>query len=187
MSIIPDKLPEQSLRALEQILADQRINRDKDKVCLVGIRGFFRDSMGVPGQNDIAMYDDAFFLVAPGRVIAFNANTDPSAGKAGIAVLIPGVHRYTRGLHGISRGPGYPAFIPNTPGKKLPVRRNGQTKVSIGVAINIHRGGNNVTSSAGCQTVPPAQWQRFYDGVDYLMTTYNQDDFPYVLIEKPNL
>ena len=37
-----------------------------------------------------------------------------------------------------------------------------------GVAINIHRGGNTTTSSEGCQTIPPRQWDTFIAQVDTL-------------------
>ena len=68
-----------------------------DKVFLLGIRGF-----GEPVQeNRRGIYDDAIFLVTPETTLGFNANTDPSITRRGIAVLQPGKYQYRQGLHGI--------------------------------------------------------------------------------------
>lgn len=68
-----------------------------DSVFLLGIRGFFD-----PGaENKRGIYDDAIFLVTPDGCLGFNANTDPSITRKGIAVLQPGKYDYRQGLHGI--------------------------------------------------------------------------------------
>lgn len=68
------------------------------RLSVVGVRGYYRDTLGAVGRNDRAMYDDALFIVADEAFAAFNANTDPSgyrngrgtgAGK-GMASLNPG-------------------------------------------------------------------------------------------------
>lgn len=68
-----------------------------DNVFLLGIRGFNAPA----DQNKRGIYDDAIFLVTPSECIGYNANTDPSINRKGIAVLQPGVYKYKQGLHGI--------------------------------------------------------------------------------------
>lgn len=155
-------------------------------VYLVGVRGYYRDTMGKVGTNDRGIYDDALFIVGPETFTAFNANTDPSAWRPKIATLIPGVHLYRPGNHGISRpGGGYPAFRPATKNEELPVTRDGVALPWPGVAINIHRGGNNTTSSEGCQTVPPKQWGLFHGLMTKELKAAGQKTFPYILLEGP--
>lgn len=153
-----------------------------DKLVVVGIRGYYKTTMGNPVANDRGIYDDAFFVVSPTVFASFNGNTDPSVAKTGIASLKPGVHRYRKGNHGITRpGGGYPAFRPNTKDEALPVIRDGGGE-SLGIAINIHKGSLNSTSSLGCQTVYPTQWDAFKALVDSQLTLYSQKDFPYLLV-----
>lgn len=158
-------------------------------VYLAGVRGYYFDTMGKAGANDRGIYDDAIFVFGPMTFAAFNANTDPSAFKPGVASLLPGVHWYRPGNHGISKpGGGYPAFRPATKGEMLPVRRDGEAAVPSkrpGVAINIHKGGYNTTSSAGCQTIHPSQWTAFHALVTAELKRAGQPKFPYILIEGP--
>lgn len=155
-------------------------------VALLGIRGYFLNTMGKPLENDRGLYDDAIIVISPTSFMAFNANTDPSKYKFGVASLLPGTHWYKRGNHGISRpGGGYPAFRPATLQEKLPVSRDGvKSNPAPGVAINIHRGGYSTTSSEGCQTIYPDQWDEFYALVDCELKRHKQDKFPYVLVEN---
>lgn len=177
--MLPNTRPQQAKQKTQALLSKAGV---ADAVSLVGIRGYYRDTMGQPGVNDRGIYDDAIFLVSPCAYVAFNANTDPSVHRKGIAVLKPGVHRYRKGNHGISKGPGYPALRPATPGEQLPVTRDGEGD-SMGVAINIHRGGYNTTSSLGCQTIPPSQWQAFIALVYSEMNRHGQKTIPYLLTE----
>lgn len=151
-------------------------------VYLVGIRGYYLNSMGKPGENDRGIYDDAIILVGPNLYETFNGNTDPSRYKAGIATLIPGLHYYRKGRHGISKGSGYPAFRPDTADESLPVTRDGQEGIKKGIAINIHKGGYNTTSSEGCQTIHPDQWQKFITKAYKAMDLEGQRRIPYILI-----
>ena len=153
---------------------------------VVGVRGYYEDTMGKPGQNDRGLYDDALFIVGPSVFKSFNANTDPSQFKPGIATLVPGVHWYRPGNHGISKpGGGYPAFRPATPGEALPVYRDGQPRKTTGVALNIHRGGYTTTSSAGCQTIHPDQWDDFHRTLTLQLAAAKQLRFPYILTDQP--
>ena len=155
---------------------------------LVGTRAYFEKTMGGPG-NDRGIYDDAIHVVSSLHFSGFQANTDPSVFRPGLASLLPGCHLYRPGNHGISKpGGGYPAFRPATPGEELPVRRDGEATVPSkrpGVAIDIHRGGRNGTSSLGCQTIHPDQWDAFYALVHLAMRQAKQTTFYYILIEGP--
>ena len=177
--MLPSSRPQQKKEVTERLLKKAGVN---DDVALVGIRGYYLDSMGIVGKNDRNIYDDAIFVVSPNVYATFNANTDPSAFRKGVASLVPGVHMYRKGNHGISRGPGYPALRPATKKEALPVFRD-DVGVSIGYNINIHRGGHNTTSSLGCQTIPPSQWLAFQTLVYEEMDRYSQKTIPYLLIE----
>lgn len=157
-----------------------------EQVWIVGIRGYYLNSMGKPAVNDINLYDDAIFLVSPDLFIAVNANTDPSKQYPGIATLIPGVHYYKIGGHHISEpAKRYPAFRPASPDESVPVTRAGKQGIFKGIAINIHRGGVNTTSSLGCQTVIPDEWLDFQEKAYLQLKKYNlQNRFPYILIEQ---
>lgn len=154
------------------------------QVALLGIRGYYEKTMGDPSKNDRGIYDDAIFIISPDHFSAYNANTDPSKFRKGIAMLKPGTHYYRKGKHGISKpGGGYPALRPATSGEKLPVTRDGEGD-SMGIAINIHKGGYNTTSSEGCQTIYPDQWTEFIKTVYAQMDKYGQDKIAYVLMEE---
>ena len=153
---------------------------------IFGCRAYYLRTMGNPDKNDRNIYDDAIAVVGPDTFAMFNANTDPSPFRKGVATLLAGVHPYRFGKHGISTpSGGYPAMRPNTKGEELPVKRDGEDKVpseTPGVAINIHRGGINTTSSLGCQTVHPTQWDAFYNLAKHEM---QGKPFYYVLVDGP--
>lgn len=185
MTIIPatrPAAPRDSVARKIEALLPRAYHAD---VILYAVRGYFRDTMGAPGRNDRGLYDDAVFVFSPTAFVAFNANVDPSIERAGIATLAPGVYLYRRGRHGISRGPGYPALRPATPDEALPVYRDGESGISKrpGIAINIHRGGETRTSSEGCQTIPPSQWNAFISLVYGELERHAQELIPYILEE----
>lgn len=159
------------------------------------VRAYYDPSMGKPG-NDVGMYDDAAFIVAPGHFSSWNANTDPSrygwnpnADKY-IARLKPGVYTYYRLKHKMNSPSGYMAFgqgdMPVTVER---IRENGtvaQTEKGC-FGINLHRGGVNGTSSEGCMTIPTEQWADFDKT---LMSVLEYDSllragFPLILIDGP--
>jgi lysozyme len=184
----PQSKPQMTLAQLQSKLgATLKIN----PVVLVAVRGYYLDSMGKAGVNDRGIYDDAVFAISPTMFASFNFNVDPSVHRAGIASILPGVHWFRRGRHGISRDrPGkivsYPAFRPATPGERLPVSRDGEPGRSKrdGVATNIHKGSRTTTSSEGCLTVPPDQWPEFYAIVDAEMRRHGVTKFPVILAEN---
>ena len=185
MSMIPAARPRLSEAQVRDRLRRANIT---DAVAVLASRGYYAQTMGPTPGNDRGIYDDAMWIVSPAGVVAFNANTDPSVHRQGIAKLVPGVHRYRPGRHGISRDrPGkivsYPAFRPATRGEQLPVTRDGVVNPRPGIAINIHRGSRTSTSSEGCLTIPPDQWPAFQALLMEQLKRHNQRDFPLVLLE----
>jgi lysozyme len=182
------KKPQRGLEWLKPILKNAKLFKT-DKVVLIGLRGYFRDSMGVKGKNDRGIYDDAFFWVEleTGIVHQYNGNTDPSAyrkGKGfgsgkGMASLVPGTWRYQIGLHR-----GYAAFRQAAP---VTVMRDGTPDYpeTGWFGINIHSGSARGTSSLGCQTTPNTQWKEFQLlGYRLLKAAGQSSNFPYVLVEQ---
>lgn len=160
-------------------------------VFIIAFRGYYMDTMGVPGKNDRGIYDDCICVASNSVFMTFNGNTDPSRfrpatkDQQGVATLIPGVYPYRKGKHGIATHTdgGYWAFRPATKNEAVPVTRDGQTGTFEGIAINIHKGGYGTTSSEGCQTIHPDQWNDFRDTVYDLMAQCNQDKILYVLAD----
>jgi lysozyme len=175
--MIPKSTPKQSKEKSLSMIKKAGITAS---VVLLGIRGYYSETFP-PAGNQRGIYDDAIFVVSPEAYVSFNANTDPTVYRKGIASLVPGVHIYKKGKHGISKGPGYPALRPATKNEALPVYRDGEG-ISIGYHINIHRGGKS-TSSLGCQTIPPSQWDSFISLVYDQMDRFSQKTIPYLLIE----
>ena len=178
MSIIPKSKPQAKAQEITKLVPKDIA--EKYAVVLVGVRGYYLDTMGKKGVNDRGIYDDAMFLITPDTFASFNANTDPSAFRKGVSVLKKGVHFYNKGKHKINSPKGYAAFRPATKDEGLPVTRDGQGD-SIGYAINIHKGSNTGTSSLGCQTIPPAQWEAFRAITYAAMDKAGQKIIPYVL------
>lgn len=139
-------------------------------VLIVGVRGYYRDSLGKVGENDRRIYDDALFVISAGRMEAFNANTDPNgyrpgkgtgAGK-GMAVLQAGVWPVYR----LDKHKGEYLAVCQRAGPVVVMRDGTPPYPDRGnFGINIHKGGLNGTSSEGCQTLPPSQWPVFLSAV----------------------
>jgi lysozyme len=158
---------------------------DQFPVKLLGIRGYYKDSIGKPGMNDIDVYDDALIVVAPSHYSTWNFNTDPTRYEKTIARLKEGgPYLYKIGLHNMKHP--YEAL-----------RQWGRVTVIRGTAadereetdtadhpffIDIHKGGVNTTSSLGCQTLPLSQWDEFLKTVKYQIKLNKQSIIPYCLI-----
>ncbi len=159
---------------------------DEYQVKLLGIRGYYKNTMGAPGKNDIGIYDDAIFILAPNKLmLSYNANTDPSRiYNAHTAVLkAGGPYIYKIGLHGISGPKPYRALRQHG---RVTVLRNGKEDTDTAAApfyIDIHKGGYNTTSSLGCQTIHPDQWPDFFANTETLMDKNRQQFIPYCLVE----
>jgi lysozyme len=181
------KIPNRPARArewVETLLRNYGVSPEKP--ALVGCRGYFRDSMGDVGENDRGIYDDAVFLISPSTFTAFNFNTDPTAEfKRGLATLQAGkVWQYKLGVHGITTKPVSQQYMALVQAAPVTVIRDGKGPDTGWFGINIHRGGNTTTSSLGCQTVPPRQWEEFFAAVQGQMQRAGVSVIPYLLIEQ---
>lgn len=185
MSLVPASKPQMKEADLRARMSAAGIS---EAVCVVGLRGYYRDSMGKPGVNDRGIYDDALFVIAPGLFASFNANTDPSAYRPGhgegaakgMACLKVGLyHAHRLGLH---RGK-YMALIQT--GGPVTVIRDGTPPYedSGHFGINIHHGSYTGTSSLGCQTIHPDQWAAFISMVQKAMHDNHVLTMPYWLQE----
>ncbi len=186
--ILPPDRPQISAEEIDVVIANHRAKLGPpDKVVLVIWRGYFRDSMGVKGKNDVGIYDDAFFWRAPNAFSAWNGNSDPTrlgwnphAGKF-MARLAVGSWRFTKWKH---KGQ-YWAF--GQGGNKVTVERvredGSVARTESGTfGINIHKGSVNHTSSEGCQTIPPNQWEAFKATGYGLLDAWRQITFPVFVV-----
>ena len=104
--MLPPAQPQPDVDRVRRLLATLR---DEDRVLLLGVRGYYKRSMGNPAENDRGIYDDALILWNNGTIATWNFNTDPSryraatAERKGMAVLEPGRWLYKLGTHGLSR------------------------------------------------------------------------------------
>lgn len=191
-SIQPPSKPQALRDKIEAILKANNINLEAHPLVLVGIRGYYLDSMGAPGKNDRGIYDDALFWITQNSFVAFNGNTDPSRYKKGkgkgsqkgMACLNTGIWKYKTGMHnGVYK---HAAFIQDA---DVVVTRDGidgdyQDKGMFG--INIHRGGSG-TSSLGCQTLPVNQWDSFKAFGYAAVKNFNLKNFVYLLITEEQI
>ncbi len=163
--------PDITQEMLEKLLAPYSDELKKYDLSIIGIRGFF-PSIGPSGQNDRNVYDDAIILRVTSLNIlaAFNGNTDParihhgfgaSEQTKGMAVLKTGiwpVYRFDK-----HNGSQPHEAICQRLGSVTVTRDGNPPYLDTGnFCINIHRGGYTKTSSFGCQTIPPEQWDEFY-------------------------
>lgn len=201
-SLLPSARPEIGRHAAEQLL--HKAGVDISRPAILGRRGYYRDTMGVIGKNDRGLYDDALIVVTPTAYATFNANTDPSRAYPGVAVLEAGLWLFKLGIHNASKDPAahphYPALVQ---ADEVIVRRDDTKEFSAGTrherygeclgggrwrgwfGINNHRGGFTSTSSEGCQTVWPPQWEAYFELVKGEMKRYSQLCIPYLLTARP--
>lgn len=176
--LAPKSRPQATHSAILQHLEKAGLDIRKEKVVIVGVRGYYKRTMGDPFKNDRNLYDDAIFIVTEQSLAAFNANADPSVFRKGIATLQPGVYDVVKWKH---RGKYAALQI-----VKDVLKRDGQPGTSTGRrGINFHYGGNmSTTGSEGCQTFPPAQYWQFQGLVYELMDTHKKTSVKYVLVEE---
>lgn len=192
MQIVPAEKPGLSKSELHSLMAPYNIDRIKYPLVVVGIRGYYKNSMGAPNVNDRGMYDDAIFIDSAQATVAYNGNTDPSAyrlgtgtgPKKGIASLNPGawfVHRFD--LH-----KGKYLALCQRAGVVTVTRDGTPPYADTGFfGINIHRGSYHTTSSEGCQTIHPSQWDSFITLAEDQARRYSGGSWkslvvPYILI-----
>ena len=167
MGIKPKSKPRLTRDECEVLMKLNGLNHpDVYPLSVVGIRGYYLDSMGVKGENDRGMYDDAFFLISPDSFASFNANVDPSrvrngwgvGAQKGMASLKKGLYKaHTFGYHKNL----YLALVQRR--GVVTVIRDGTPPYSDTgyFGINIHKGPENSTGSLGCTTIPASQWGGF--------------------------
>jgi hypothetical protein len=160
---------------------------DVTKPFVLGRRGYYRDTMGVVGTNDRGIYDDAMLVVSPTAYATFNANCDPSSSGGHLASLVAGVYRYKIGIHHPGTPGAYRCLVQAGP---VTVHRDNGVTESGEFYIHVHRGGYSTTSSAGCQTVHPDQYDAFLALVEEEMLRHGGGlpieklTIPYVLTER---
>lgn len=160
------------------------------ELLVIGIRGYFLNSVGKKGENDF-LWDDAVIVYENGNLIkTFNGNTDPSKAKSDLAMLDTGVYQFAKGTHKNR----IKAFRAYPEGVRLKCKRQnskGEWKESLCSAINFHDGGLNDTWSAGCQTIinqgRQKQFDEFRDLVYKLMTKHKLKTFTYLLITESQM
>jgi hypothetical protein len=192
---LPAAKPRLSSTKLHEFIQPYYINRQEYPLIIVGIRGYYLNTLGVQGQNDRGIYDDALFIDSPNVTASFNANNDPSVirkgygtseGTKGMARLKTGLwkaHRfgYHRGL--------YLALVQRM-GQVTVIRDGNPDYEDTGnFGINIHKGGYNTTSSEGCQTIHPDQWASFINlakdqAVRFFQDKWDKVVIPYLLLEN---
>lgn len=160
------------------------------------MRGYYRDTFGVKGKNDVGVWDDAFvWLDKDGGFAAFNGNADPTRYKPRVATLkamLPGEKpwRYKKGNHGSAAYGPYPAY---RQAANVTVLRyvsgtdwTGWKPDTGQFGINIHHGSKssgNSTSSLGCLTIPYVQWKGFKSYGDMLISRQGVSDFAVMVID----
>lgn len=191
---IPSQKPRLSSIELRKRIAPFNLDRNKYPIVIIGIRGYYLNSMGQTRVNDRGIYDDAIFIDTPQVTAAFNANTDPTGYRKGVgfgqtkgmATLKPGLwlaHKF-----GSHKGK-YLAMIQRM-GEVTVIRDGTPPYEHTGYhGINIHKGGFKSTNSEGCQTIHPTQWDSFItlakdQAVRYFDGNWNKVVIPYVLLEN---
>src|SRR3990167_1587858 len=188
----PEK-PRLSTQKLVELLEPYNIDRKICPLIVVGIRGYYREQMGAPEVNDRGIYDDAIFICSPQAMVAYNGNTDPSkyrkgegdGAEKGMASLNPGVWY----AHRFDYHKGEYLALCQREGKVSVTRDGDPPYLDTGYfGINIHRGGYNTTSSEGCQTIHPSQWDSFIQLAEdqakrYYSSSWKSEVIPYVLLE----
>lgn len=177
---IPPSRPKLTKQEALDVLRKHDIRTDKP--ALLFVRGYYLNSMGKKGVNDVGVYDDAGFIVAPDFFASFNANTDPSKRGTGLAMVKTGAHRFYKGKH---RGK-YDALRYYPEGSRVPCLRDGRE--STARYINIHRGGYSNTWSEGCITIPTVpMWTEFQKAVYTVMDRYGLTSIQLLLVDSTDL
>lgn len=191
--ILPANKPRLSKAELDQMLKPYNIDRTKYPLIIVGIRGYYLNSLGEAGKNDRGIYDDALFIDSPFATASYNGNTDPAAYRRGQGIgSSKGMASLKAGVwyaHQFGNHRNYTAIV-QTAGMLTVIRDGNPDYEDSGYfGINIHRGGIGKTGSFGCQTIYPAQWDSFIQlATDHAKRLFgnrwNKVVIPYVLMEN---
>ncbi len=188
--IKPAERPQVKREVIEALLKGRGVT---EKCAVVGVRGYYLDTMGVVGKNDRGIYDDALIFIGPEAYVTFNGNVDPvgvkkgrgTGSKKGRASLKKGLYR----VHTLDLHKGQYLALCQRKGKVTVIRDglDGDYEDTGMFGINIHRGGLNAPSSIGCQTIYPDQWKMFITLAKEQMTRYKMKVIPYLLIDESEL
>jgi lysozyme len=183
--------PRISKQRIEEIIKAN--GGDVSKVNLVCIRGYYLDSMGVKGQNDRGIYDDAAIWYRPESFYTFQGNTDPSRVRKGFGfgaskgmanVKVGRWPKYFPGMHN-----GSVPHLAFRQGGPITVVRDGNPNYeNTGMfGCNVHRGGVNGTSSLGCITIAPKLWTLFKATGDAYLKAAGQKEFDLIMVNETDL
>lgn len=158
-------------------------------IALVGIRGYYKDTMGIRGKNDRGIFDDAIVLISPNVYATYNANVDPSRWGINTSINKPfaqlkeGKWLYKVGIHKRGKKGEHQALVQAA--KVTVIRKEkeeSELKEETGFfGINIHRASGSGTSSEGCQTIPASQWDSFINTVKSEMKREGITEIVYLL------
>lgn len=189
---IPKSKPKASrdlvIRKATEAWADKHGTSPLPERFVLAVRGYYDRTIGEPG-NDINAYDDAFFIVTPAAMTAWNGNTDPTrygwnpnADKF-MARLKPGCWWFGPLIH---RG-NYQAFGQVEPVTVERLRKDGSIAVTEtgDFGIHDHLGGVNGTSSEGCTTHPPEQWGDYRRDLNSVLHLAGLKRYAFILIDGP--
>lgn len=176
---IPNSRPRMISSEARRIIEHFGVDLNKYPCVNIAIPGYYLDSLGEKGKNDIGIYDDSISFYTQNVYASFNANTDPSRIKPNVATVKTDSAYYCHiiGIHG-GKTSQYPAICQRE--GPITVFRSGTENVAAGTkdkrgeclgngywvgyfGINIHKGGYNTTSSEGCQTIYPTQWDSYFE------------------------
>src|SRR5215217_9645972 len=171
---------------------------------VLAVRGYRAASMGKTPDNEVGIFDDAFFLVTPTGMLAENANTDPSkvgwnpgVGKPyfmldeGLWYFYPGAHKGVR--------PAFRQADDAATARRLGIPRRGEFtgtriygfdnpknyKETGHQQVNIHPGGEENTSSWACQTVPKSRAKNWLQAATDALAFNDRRLLPYLLVKGP--
>lgn len=152
---------------LIKLIKPLALDTEKYPVYIVGIRGYYKNSMGSAGVNDRGIYDDALFIVSGNKSYPFNGNVDPASYRKGYGFA------EQKGMASTKPGLYYCLKLDYHKGKYLALcQRLGPITVirdgnppyehtSKYIGANNHKGGISTTNSLACWTVVPSQWDEY--------------------------
>jgi len=183
-----------SSKELEALLKPFAKKLKEHPLRLIAIRGYFKnESDDIEDTIKTDIYNDAIFVYGPSVCAVYRANTDSSVKRRktptpfGVPKLEPGL--YMAHKFEIYRGKKdkYPALCQKL--GPVSVIRDGESVIQSGYfGIDIHKGALGTTSTEGCQTIHPAQWDSFYhlakdQAVRLFGGKWKKQVIPYILIE----